>query len=130
MPPVMAHRNRMDQILFNLIANARDAINLLERPDDGSARQIVIATEQKLNRVILSISDSGIGIPEELRNRIFEPFFTTKEVGKGMGLGLAIVYSIVKEYGGKITARRRPEGGTTFKLAFPVAKKKPPAPSV
>lgn len=125
LPQALAHRNRMDQILFNLIANARDAINLLEKSDAGVSRQIGISTHKKLNRVVLSVSDSGIGIPEELRNRIFEPFFTTKVVGKGMGLGLAIIYSIVKEYGGKISTRARPEGGTTFTLAFPAEKKKP-----
>jgi histidine kinase len=76
----------------------------------------------KHRQVILFVSDSGIGIPEELRNRIFEPFFTTKEVGKGMGLGLAIIYSMVKDYGGKISAHGRKEGGTTFKLAFPATK--------
>jgi PAS domain S-box-containing protein len=122
LPLIMVHRNRMDQILFNLLANARDAINQLQKSGKEGRRQIDISTDLKHRRVILFVSDSGIGIPEELRNRIFEPFFTTKEVGKGMGLGLAIIYSMVKDYGGKISAHGRKEGGTTFKLAFPATK--------
>jgi signal transduction histidine kinase len=72
-------------------------------------------------RVVASVSDNGSGIPEDVRNKIFEPFFTTKQTGKGMGLGLAITYGIVRDYGGMITIESEPGTGTTFRLSFPAA---------
>ena len=71
--------------------------------------------------VVLTISDTGSGIPADLLPRIFDPFFTTKEVGKGTGLGLAITYGIIQEHGGTIQAANRPEGGARFTVELPVA---------
>jgi histidine kinase len=62
-----------------------------------------------------------VGIPEDVRDKIFEPFFTTKETGQGMGLGLAITYGIVRDYGGQIRIESGPGQGTTFRLFFPQA---------
>jgi len=70
----------------------------------------------------VTVSDTGIGIPEEIRDKIFEPFFTTKDVGKGMGLGLSILYGIVKEYGGEIEIQSKPGQGAVFKHIFPIAE--------
>jgi signal transduction histidine kinase len=74
---------------------------------------------------VVTVSDTGIGIPEEIKEKIFEPFFTTKEVGKGMGLGLSILYGIVKEYRGEIDIESVPGKGTTFRHVFPVADSEP-----
>jgi signal transduction histidine kinase len=68
--------------------------------------------------VVCAVEDSGIGIPDSVREKIFEPFYTTKEVGKGMGLGLAISYGIVRDYDGSVDVTNRVGGGTCFKIAF------------
>jgi signal transduction histidine kinase len=70
---------------------------------------------------LLTVADNGHGIDKETLDHIFEPFYTTKEVGKGMGLGLSILYGIVKEYGGEIEVESEPGKGTSFKQIFPVA---------
>ena len=121
-PPVLAQANRMEQIFFNLLANASDAI-LQKRKAAGktSPEQIKIVTSRSQDHVVVTVSDTGIGIPIEIKEKIFEPFFTTKEVGKGMGLGLSILYGIVKEYGGEIEVESEPGKGTSFKQIFPVA---------
>jgi PAS domain S-box-containing protein len=121
-PPVLAQANRMEQIFFNLLANASDAI-LQKRKAAGktSPEQIKIATSRSQDHVVVTVSDTGVGIPIEIKEKIFEPFFTTKEVGKGMGLGLSILYGIVKEYGGEIEVESEPGKGTSFKQIFPVA---------
>ena len=68
--------------------------------------------------VVCVVEDTGIGIPDTVREKIFEPFYTTKEVGKGMGLGLAISYGIVRDYGGSVEVTNRAGGGTCFKIRF------------
>ncbi len=122
LPPVLAHSNLMEQVLFNLIINARDAINQKRRRgDDPDARhRITIRTAKEKEFVSVQIADTGIGIPEALSDRIFEPFFTTKEVGEGMGLGLSIIYRIVKDFSGDIRVESRDGEGTTFRLLFPL----------
>ena len=75
------------------------------------------------DHVAVMVSDTGIGIPEGLKGRIFEAFFTTKELGEGLGLGLAITYGIIKDYGGEIHVESEEGAGTTFKLTFPVGVK-------
>ncbi|MBW2606043.1 MAG: PAS domain S-box protein [Deltaproteobacteria bacterium] len=121
-PPVLAHNNRLEQVIFNLITNARDALNQKqELEEDSASRFIRIRSSHDGERVTLTVSDNGIGIPESLRERIFEAFFTTKEMGEGMGLGLSISYGIVKDYGGDIDIESKEGLGTTFKLSFPCA---------
>jgi signal transduction histidine kinase len=72
------------------------------------------------DRVIVSVRDTGEGIPADVVSRIFEPFYTTKEVGKGSGLGLAITYGIVQEHGGEIVAANHPDGGAVFTIELPI----------
>ena len=122
-PPILAHNNRLEQVIFNLITNARDALNQKqELEEDSENRHIRIRSSKNGERVTLTVSDNGIGIHESLRERIFEAFFTTKEMGEGMGLGLSISYGIVKDYGGDIDIESKEGLGTTFKLSFPCAQ--------
>ncbi|MDY6982888.1 MAG: HAMP domain-containing sensor histidine kinase, partial [Pseudomonadota bacterium] len=92
---VRADRQRVQQVLLNLLTNARDA------SPDGSNVDVTNGSNRGL--VTLTVSDNGSGIPEALQKRVFEPFFTTKDPGKGTGLGLALVYSIVSDLGGTVT---------------------------
>jgi histidine kinase len=117
--PIMAHDNRLQQVFFNLVANARDAISeKKERIPGRPAGKILIRTFQDGERVVASVEDDGIGISDAVRDKIFEPFFSTKESSIDMGLGLAITYGIVKDYGGDIQLTSREGAGTTFKLSF------------
>jgi histidine kinase len=120
LPFIQAHSNRLEQVLFNLVTNARDAINMQEEGGRGE-RSITIQTFARNGRVSVSVCDTGAGMPDSVRNKIFEPFFTTKETGKGMGLGLAISYGIVKDYQGEINVSSEEGTGTTFTLSFPVS---------
>jgi len=123
---VMADPVQIEQVLMNLATNARDAM-----PGGG---QLVIATDQVLfdedyikthgygkpgRYALISVTDTGIGMGEEVQSRLFEPFFTTKEVGKGTGLGLAIIYGIVKQHEGYINLYSEPGTGTVFKIYLP-----------
>lgn len=121
LPPVSAHSNRLQQVLFNLVTNARDAINDCSSPTDTCERSIAIRTGTEENIVYIEVEDSGSGIAEEDQQKIFEPFFTTKETGQGMGLGLAITYGIVKDYGGEIRINSEKDKGTVFRMQFPIA---------
>ncbi len=117
--PIMAHDNRLQQVFFNLVANARDAINEKnERQGGPEAGRIVIRTYQEENQVVAEVEDDGIGINDEVRDKIFEPFFSTKERSNDMGLGLAITYGIVKDFGGDIQLTSQKTLGATFKLSF------------
>ncbi|RMF18381.1 MAG: response regulator, partial [Candidatus Dadabacteria bacterium] len=117
--PLALHgdRERLLQALLNLIINARDAM-----PDGGMltirARQEV---RDGLDGARIDIADTGTGIPEDIRERIFEPFFTTKPAGKGSGLGLALVYTTVRQAGGTIEVQSRAGEGTTFSIWLPLA---------
>jgi CheY-like chemotaxis protein len=118
--------SQIDQILANLCVNARDAIEDVGR----------ISIETRMawfdpefceknpdylsgNFVMLAISDNGCGMDSETRTRIFEPFYTTKSMGQGTGLGLAMVYGIMKQNNGFITVYSEPDKGTTFRLYLP-----------
>ncbi len=125
--PVLAQSNRLQQVILNLLTNARDAINDIGIPVDGQAdRHIAICTGMRDNRVFVAVEDTGRGIPEHERHKVFEPFYTTKEAGQGMGLGLAISYGIVKDYGGEMLIDSTSGRGTCFRLEFPVREEKSP----
>jgi histidine kinase len=123
MPPILAHDNKLQQVFFNLAANARDAI--LEKKQTESCSEggiITIRTYESNNRIFAEVQDNGMGISDAVRDKIYEPFFTTKETSQDMGLGLAITYGIVKEYGGDIQVQSRTGEGATFILSFPAAE--------
>ncbi len=123
-PRVMGNPSRLEQVIINLLINARDAIEERseQTPDSSIPRQIALVTTSRAKRVTLSVCDTGHGVPDPIRSKIFEPFFTTKKVGKGTGLGLSISYGIVKECGGKIDVTENPGGGACFNLHFPIVK--------
>jgi len=122
LPFVLAHDNRLQQVFFNLFTNARDAINEASQPpDDGELRSISIRSYAEGGGVVVDVTDTGVGMSPEVRDKIFEPFFTTKETGQGMGLGLAITYGIVRDYGGQIHIESTPGTGATIRLHFPQA---------
>ncbi|MCF8130152.1 MAG: PAS domain S-box protein [Deltaproteobacteria bacterium] len=118
-PPILANKNRLEQVIFNLVTNARDAIQA-QSNEKQEENVIVISTwsEQKTH-LNITISDTGTGIPEKNVPKIFEPFYTTKEVGKGMGLGLSITYGIIRDFEGTINVESQPGGGSRFHLRFP-----------
>lgn len=122
LPKVLAHDNRLQQVVFNLLTNARDAINEASQASDpGAKRSITITTRAELDNVVVEVRDTGVGMTADMRDKIFEPFFTTKETGQGMGLGLAITYGIVRDYGGQIRIDSAPGQGATVSLHFPQA---------
>jgi two-component system, cell cycle sensor histidine kinase and response regulator CckA len=126
--PVLADSSQMEQVLMNLVTNSRDAM-----PQGG---RIIVKTDlvelgrsfikahgygQEGNYALISITDTGIGIPDNHKDKIFEPFFTTKAAGKGTGLGLSMVYGIVKKHEGHIDVSTQPSIGTTFSIYLPLA---------
>ncbi len=120
-PKIMAGRNRLEQIFINLATNARAAIQE-RRPEE--AKEITITTYPEGDWVVAEVSDTGKGIPEQIRKKIFEPFFTTKATGKGTGLGLSITYGLVRDFKGRIDVESTQDVGTTFKVCFPAYKEK------
>jgi len=124
LPPVMADHNRLEQVFINLVTNAMDAMDEKKSGIDRGDEKKILTLRSRLEgeSVVVTVEDTGIGIPPENMDKIFEPFFTTKEVGKGTGLGMSISYGIVKDYGGTIEVRSDVNAGTTFRLTFPVAE--------
>jgi histidine kinase len=118
LPLVKAQNNHLQQVFFNLLNNARDAIQEKMETEPDLYGDILVRTYAEDGKVVVSVTDNGSGIPEPVRDKIFEPFFTTKKTGKGMGLGLAITYGIVRDYGGTIEIDSTPGQGTTFNLIF------------
>lgn len=122
LPPITGDANRLEQVFVDLVINARDS---LEEKMRGSVTgkvvaQLGIRSFQENGNVVITVWDTGSGIPNEIREKIFEPFFTTKEVGRGTGLGLSISYRIIKDYGGTIEVESQEGKGSTFKITFPV----------
>jgi two-component system cell cycle sensor histidine kinase/response regulator CckA len=128
LPSILGDYTQLHQVLLNLCVNARDAM-----PDGGlfsiSAKKVTNTLEGKFvylglpegDYVQLTVSDTGTGMPKEVREKVFEPFFTTKEIGKGTGIGLSTVMSIVKSHKGAIDVQSEEGKGTTFDMYFPIA---------
>lgn len=122
---VLADRNHLEQVLMNLTTNASDAMAKHEKGLYTISAEQVTLTQNDTScppgdYALLTISDSGEGMESATQQRIFEPFFTTKEVGKGSGLGLAVVYGIIKQHGGEINVDSEKNKGTTFRIYLPL----------
>ena len=129
LPPVQADPGMIEQVIVNLVVNARDAM-----PGGGTLRIATAVIELAAGQtgmnpdaapgtfVQLSVTDTGSGIPPEILPHIFEPFFTTKEIGKGTGLGLATVYGIIKQHGGWVEVSSTPGLGAEFRIFLPAAR--------
>ncbi|MFC1554903.1 response regulator [candidate division KSB1 bacterium] len=122
-------RNQIQQVLTNLILNAKDSMldggGLFFKTKNrnlGKKFKSKFADFEEGNYVVFSITDTGTGIPEDVREKIFEPFFTTKDVGQGTGLGLATVYGIIKNHDGYIDVDSKLDKGTTFTIYLPMAE--------
>lgn len=112
------NKGRMEQVIINLLANAKDAT-------EGQPNRLITLKLKELNgKVILTVQDTGKGIPASVADRIFDPFFTTKDVNKGTGIGLAITSSIIKEHDGEISFTTEENVGTTFKIELPLTLQK------
>ncbi|NTV46810.1 MAG: GHKL domain-containing protein [Chlorobiales bacterium] len=119
LPIVRGYPSQLNQVFLNLITNAAQAC---EKQDDPGAKGVVtIRTAYSDSKVVIDVSDNGVGIPSENLKKIFEPFFTTKPIGSGTGLGLSIVYKIIEQHNGTITVNSTVGKGTTFRIALPLA---------
>lgn len=122
LPPVICFLGDFNQAVLNLIVNAAHAIGDVVKEKPETKGLITVSSRQDGDMVEVRISDTGYGIPEQIRPRIFDPFFTTKAVGKGTGQGLAVVYcSIVKRHGGTVAFETELGKGTTFIIRLPMA---------
>ncbi len=134
-PLVKADPGQMEQVLMNLIVNARDALPkggklVIETTDTDIETASPFGPDNLPHNgpwVMLIVHDNGLGMDDKTRQRVFEPFFTTKERGKGTGLGMSTVYGIVKQAGGIIRVYSKPGQGTEFKLYFPRTKGETPS---
>lgn len=119
LPVIIANRNQIQQVLMNLSTNAFDAM-----PQGGKLEisTELVKGENGKSEIEIKVSDTGAGIPEEIKHRIFEPFFTTKEPGKGTGLGLSLCYEIVQKHNGTIDFESEKDKGTTFTIRLPIVE--------
>jgi signal transduction histidine kinase len=117
LPKVECFPGKINQVFMNILNNAAQAT--LARMD-GRPRQVIVRAEEAGDRLRVAISDTGVGMSDEVKARIFDPFFTTKPVGEGTGLGLAIVHGIIAEHHGAIDVESQPGVGTTFTITLPL----------
>jgi signal transduction histidine kinase len=121
LPMVVCHLSEINQVVLNIVVNAAHAIEDMVR-DTQQRGRITVRTMVDGSDVVISISDTGGGIPEHVRSRIFDPFFTTKEVGRGTGQGLAIARNAVRDkHGGDLSFETKLGQGTTFFIRLPIA---------
>lgn len=119
---VEVNEARLSQVFLNLVVNAAQAL-----PIGGAAtHRIIVRTESRPGETVIDVSDTGPGIPDDLRERVFEPFVTTKAAGEGTGLGLSICRRLVEESGGELSVFPRQPNGTTFRVVLPTARRHVP----
>jgi len=125
LPEVIGDGIRLEQVVMNFITNARNAVESSQKDHKSievKTYQMDGQTSANNNHaVVLEVTDNGVGIPEDLREKIFQPFFTTKEPGKGTGLGLSVSSKIIEEHNGKIELSSQVGEGTTFRVILPTA---------
>jgi two-component system NtrC family sensor kinase len=111
-PEIMASTNQMRQVMLNMFKNAKEAM-----PTGGT---LFVRTSREDDRVLIHIQDTGIGIPEAIKDKIFDAFFTTKQKVKGVGLGLSVCYGIIRDHGGEIKVKSEEGKGTSFTISLPI----------
>jgi PAS domain S-box-containing protein len=114
LPMLSGNHIKLEQVFINLIQNSMDAI------EEKGKGEIALSAEVNNDDILISYSDTGVGIEPELQEKIFDPFFTTKEAGKGTGIGLSIVYGIIQEHNGTISCKSEEGKGATFKITLPI----------
>jgi PAS domain S-box-containing protein len=129
-PAVSCNPSEINQVLLNLIVNAAHAIGEVVGKDETVKGQIAIGTRPDGDHVVVTVADTGCGIPEAIRHKVYDQFFTTKAIGKGTGQGLAITHRIVQRHGGTITFDSTVGKGTRFVVRLPVAGAADQRPSV
>ncbi|MFC1531779.1 Cache 3/Cache 2 fusion domain-containing protein [Thermodesulfobacteriota bacterium] len=121
LPKVSGDANQLEQVFLNLISNARDAME-----DVAGEKTLTISSssieEEGIPNVVVSVKDTGVGIPKENLDKVFEPFFSTKPVGKGTGLGLSLCFGIIESHGGRLDIQSELDKGTDVKIYIPVKK--------
>jgi PAS domain S-box-containing protein len=115
LPPVVCNVGDLNQVFLNMVINAADAIE-----EKGEHGRITVKTFQDGDHAVITIADTGTGVPESLRRKIFEPFFTTKSVGRGTGQGLALVRAVIEQHAGSVALQTEPGVGSTFTIRLPV----------
>ncbi len=121
-PPVCGNPHKVEQVIYNLLSNARDAVEERLLKDNSLSKEICISTGCCKKDVFIEVSDNGIGIPQNKKTDIFLPFVTSKKLGKGTGLGLSISYSLVNELNGRIEVKSRVMEGTIMRVVLPAVK--------
>jgi len=120
---ISGNEGRLCQVFLNLLVNAAQAI-----PEGGAGHhQVRLSARVEATRVVVAVSDTGSGMPSEVKARLFQPFFTTKPRGVGTGLGLSICHGIVTAHGGSITVESEVGKGTTFRVELPLSPEDRPA---
>jgi two-component system NtrC family sensor kinase len=128
LPRLSCHPMQLKQVFMNLLVNAVQAIE--ERVGGSGERgEIELVTERRGDSVVVTVSDTGTGIPPDQIHRIFDPFFTTKRVGEGVGLGLSIAFDIVRRHGGALRAANREPHGASFEVVLPIEAAAPGEPA-
>jgi two-component system NtrC family sensor kinase len=112
LPIIAGDQSQLQQVFLNLISNAIDAI--------GKNGRVRVKSIRSAGEILVSVTDNGPGIPEEMLRKVFDPFFTTKSAGKGTGLGLWISYGIMEKMGGNISVNSKVGESTTFVVRIPV----------
>lgn len=140
LPQIMANKNQLQQVIMNLCNNAIDAIEAVNKTEAGDQTvaanslgavdsrpgvdKITIFTGVIVNQIQIRISDTGLGMTDEVKKHLFEPFFTTKEIGKGTGLGLSLCYEIIQKHQGVIEVESEAGKGATFVVKLPIGEPK------
>lgn len=124
LPPVSGHPHQMEQVMLNLLNNARDALDEKEQSsrgewERGRTKGVWVRTWGEGDWVVIEVEDNGTGIDEAHQARLFEPFFTTKRADRGTGIGLSICHAIIQKHGGWIACESRKGEGTTFRVGLP-----------
>jgi signal transduction histidine kinase len=113
LPPTYADSNLIEEMVLNLLNNAAEAMKSMEE-----GKKIIVTTSEDSDRIIVRVSDSGPGVPSEIRDKIFDPYFTTRPEGTGIGLSLS--HRIITDHGGSLTVADSDLGGAEFRIEIPI----------